>query len=67
MPEDKREAERLGGEHMIHDRDHTTDIGQMGGESRRGGARQSEQSQSGSRQQGSGQQGGEKRRRTKFL
>jgi len=66
MAEDKRKAERLGGEFMIQDRDHT-EAGQMGGETRQGGGRQSEQSQGDRGQNGGGQQGGEKRRRSKLL
>jgi len=67
MAEDKRKADRLGGEFMIQDRDHTGETGQMGGEARQGGGRQSEQSQGDRGQNGGGQQGGEKRRRSKLL
>jgi len=66
MAEEKRDAERIGGEYMIQDRDH--EVGQMGGEANRGRTRQFEQSQGDSRQQGSGQggsgqQGGEPHRK----
>ena len=65
MAEDRSKA---GGPYMIQDQDHMSEVGQMGGEARNGGGRQSEQSQSESRRQGSGQQGGERsRKRTKFL
>ena len=59
MAEEKRNAEQLGGEYMIQDRDH---MSQMGGQT--GTGRQSDQSQGDSRQQGGGQQGGEQRRKT---
>jgi hypothetical protein len=71
MAEEKREAEQVGGEYMIHDRDH--EVGQIGG-ARRDRIRQSEQSQGGSHGThgthgtGSGQQGGERsRKRSKLL
>jgi len=65
MAEDRS---KTGGPYLIQDQDHMSEIGQLGGEARSGGGRQSEQSQSESRQRGSGQQGGERRRRrTKFL
>jgi general stress protein YciG len=68
MAEEKREAERQGGEYMIQDRDHMSETGQLGGQARHGGGRQSEQSQGGSGQGGSGQQGGERsRKRGKLL
>jgi general stress protein YciG len=69
MTEDKNKAERLGGPHMIQDRDHLSEVGQMGGESKQGGgSRQAEQSQADTRQRGSGQQGGERGyKRRKFL
>lgn len=68
MAEEKREAERQGGEYMIQDRDHTNETGQMGGQASHGRGRQSEQSQGGSGQGGSGQQGGERsRKRSKLL
>ena len=72
MSQDVSRAERFGGPYMIQDRDHTSAIGQMGGEARQG--RQSEQSQSDSRQPGSRnddrsrQRGGERGyQRRKFL
>lgn len=70
MAEDKREADRLGGEYMIQDRDHSVDAGQMGGETSHRRGQQSEQSQGASRQQGGGQhsgggqQGGERNRKS---
>jgi len=68
MAEDKREVEREGGEYMIQDRDHTSEVGQMGGKASHGRGRQSEQSQGGSQQHGGGQQGGERsRKRNKLL
>ena len=46
--------DRFGGEYMIQDRDHMSEIGQDTDKATRGGVRQSEQSQTGGRQQGSG-------------
>lgn len=73
MSEDKSKAERLGGPFMIQDRDHMSEIGQIGHESRQG-RQQSEQSQGDSDQHRSSpsdatlQQGGERiRRRPKLL
>ena len=60
--------DRFGGEFMIQDRDHMSDINQVTEKASRGSARQAEQSQVGARQQGSvdhgasSQQGGERRR-----
>ena len=61
-------AERFGGEFMIQDSDHMSDIKPVTEKASRGNARQAEQSQAGARQQGSvdhgtsSQQGGERRR-----
>jgi len=60
---------RFGGEFMIQDSDHMSEIDQSADSANRGNVRQVEQSQTGARQQGSGdqnassQQGGERRRR----
>jgi general stress protein YciG len=59
MSEDRNRADGPSGPYMIQDRDHMTEIGQMGGEAGTGSGRQSEQSQSESRQRRSGQQGGQ--------
>jgi hypothetical protein len=61
MAEVRNNESRLGGEYMIQDRDHMSEINQATDNANRG-ARQSEQSQSDSRQQGgdddtNGQQG----------
>lgn len=59
--------DRFGGEYMIQDSDHMSEISQGKDKANRGDVRQAEQSQSGGRQQGSGdqsaggQQGGERR------
>jgi hypothetical protein len=52
MAEVRNNESRFGGEYMIQDRDHMSEINQATNEADRGGARQSEQSQSDSRQQG---------------
>ena len=68
MATDRNKADRLDGPYMIQDRDHMSEIGQVGGEAKGRGGRQAEQSQSDSRQHGSDQQGGERsRRRSKLL
>jgi len=68
MTQDRSKTERLGGPYMIQDRDHMSEVGQVGGEARRGGSRQVEQSQGETRQRASGQQGGERGyKRRKFL
>lgn len=67
MAEVSKNEGRFGGQYMIQDRDHMSDIGQSADKASRGGARQSEQSQSGSRQQGGDQnaaQQGERRRQS---
>ena len=64
MADDRREVECVGGEHMIQDRDHMCEMGQIGGGARHGGGRQPEQSQADSRRDGSGQQGGAQHRKT---
>ena len=66
MTEEKREAERLGGEYMIQDRDHMGGPGQMGGEVGQRRGKQFDQSQGGSGQQEGGrQQGGERGRKAR--
>ena len=61
-------AERFGGEFMVQDSDHMSEINPVTEKAGRGNARQAEQSQAGARQQGnvdhgaSSQQGGERRR-----
>lgn len=73
MGQDRNQADRLGGEYMIQDRDHMSETGQMGDEASDRGAQQSDQSQGGgSRQQGDDQQsgrqqGGEQKRRSRLL
>ena len=67
MAEVRNDVSRFGGEYMIQDRDHMSDIAQTSDRAGRSGARQSEQSQSEARQQGSGDasanpQGGQRRR-----
>ncbi len=68
---DKNKADRLGGEYMIQDRDHMSEMGQMGGQANSGNPPQAEQSQGASRQHGgdqyggSRQQGGEKHRKNR--
>jgi hypothetical protein len=72
MGQDRNQADRLGGEYMIQDRDHMSKTGQMGDEASDRGGQQSDQSQGGSRQQGDDQQsgrqqGGEQNRRSRLL
>jgi hypothetical protein len=72
MGQDRNQADRLGGEYMIQDRDHMSETGQMGDDAGDRGGQQSEQSQGGSRQQGDDQQsgrqqGGEQNRRSRLL
>ena len=52
MAEDRNEASRFGGQYMVQDRDHMSEIAPVEDNANRGGVRQSEQSQTGSRQQG---------------
>jgi general stress protein YciG len=68
MARDTTNADRLGGEYMIQDRDHMTEIGQSSGDAVRV-SRQADQAQSENRPHNSGgQQGGERRRKgTRFL
>jgi hypothetical protein len=67
MAEVRNDESRFGGQYMIQDRDHMSDIAQTSDKANRSGVRQSEQSQSESRQQGAGddsagrQQGGGRR------
>jgi hypothetical protein len=66
MAVERNKAERLDGPYMIQDRDHLSEVGQVGGDTR--DSRQSQQGHGDSRQQGGGQQGGERsRRRSKLL
>ena len=51
MAEDRTNQSRFGGEYMIQDSDHMSDIPQTTDNAKRG-ARQSEQSESNARQQG---------------
>jgi len=46
----------FGGQYMIQDRDHMSEISQETDQANRGGVRQADQTQSGGRQQGSGDQ-----------
>jgi hypothetical protein len=62
MAQVRNNESQFGGEYMIQDRDHMSEIDQAADDANRGRVRQSEQSQSGGRQQGgddsaSGQQG----------
>ena len=66
MAEDRNSESRFGGQYMVQDRDHMSEIPQATDKATRGGTRQSEQSQAGARQQGGeqnarGQQGGGQR------
>ena len=63
MAQVSNSEDRFGGEYMIQDRDHMSEIDQATDKANRGGVRQSDQSQSDTRQQGgedraSKQQGG---------
>jgi hypothetical protein len=53
--------DRFGGEYMIQDRDHMSEIGQSTDHAKRRGARQVEQSHSNDRQQGDGNDNASKR------
>jgi hypothetical protein len=61
----------FGGEYMIQDHDHLSEVSKSTGSAQRGNARQAEQSQSGDRQQGSvdqnasTQHGGERQRKSR--
>jgi hypothetical protein len=63
--------DRFGGQYMIQDRDHMSEISEVTETAQRGQTRQPQQSQSGDRQQGdgsdnaSGQQGGERQRKNR--
>jgi hypothetical protein len=66
MAEDRNDQSRFGGEYMIQDRDHMSEISQVADKANRGGVRQVEQAQTDGRQQGGdqsagGQQGGGRR------
>jgi hypothetical protein len=66
MAEVRNNQSQFGGEYMIQDRDHMSEIDQATDNAKHGGVRQSEQSQSSSRQQGGDdsanrQQGGGRR------
>ena len=52
MAEDRNEASRFGGQYMVQDRDHMSEIAPVEDSANRGAVRQSEQSQTGARQQG---------------
>ena len=54
MTEVRNNESRFGGQYMIQDRDHMSEIPQTSDKAGRSGVRQSEQSQSDARQQGSG-------------
>lgn len=67
MAEDRNEQSRFGGQYMVQDRDHMSEVPQATDKANRGGVRQSEQSQGDARQQGgddrsAGRQQGEQRR-----
>jgi hypothetical protein len=53
MAEDRNEQGRFGGQYMVQDRDHMSDIAQVPDKANRDRVRQSDQSQTGGRQQGS--------------
>ena len=55
MAKDRNKTDRLGGQFMIQDRDHMSEVGQMGDDAKHGGGPQFDQSPSRSRQQGGGQ------------
>ncbi len=52
MAQVRNNQSRFGGQYMIQDRDHMSEIDQATDKANRGGVRQSEQSQSEGRQQG---------------
>ena len=52
MTEVRNNQSRFGGQYMIQDSDHMSEIEQTTDKANRGGVRQSDQSQSGGRQQG---------------
>jgi hypothetical protein len=72
MSANRKDTERFGGEFMIQERDHMSNVGQVGGDGQQAGG-QAQQSEGASRQQGdgrdsaSGQQGGERRRTPRRL
>ncbi len=66
MAEDRNDQSRFGGQYMVQDRDHMSEISDAPDKSNRGVVRQPEQSQPVARQQGgndspTGQQGGGRR------
>jgi len=58
MAEVRNNENRFGGEYMIQDRDHMSEISQTTDKANRGGVRQSEQSHAEGRQQGGDQGAG---------
>ena len=50
--------DRFGGQYMVQDRNHMSEINQVTDKTNRGGVRQAEQSQSDGRQQGGNQSAG---------
>lgn len=67
MAEDRNSEARFGGQYMVQDRDHMSDISQVPDKATRGSVRQADQSQAGARQQGgddnsAGRQRAEQRR-----
>ena len=63
MTDVKKDDGRFGGEYLVQDSDHMSEIVQPSDKASRGSVRQSEQSAPASRQQGSGDNSAERRRR----
>jgi len=67
MAEDRNDQSRFGGQYMVQDRDHMSDISEVSNKPGRTGVRQADQTQTGARQQGGDdqvagpQQGGRRR------